>query len=69
MEAKPLPRLFGLVSVKFETGAGGGEDLSLDYLTKAEGERLRQLVRERRDDEAAVVAAADPAAPQPTLCR
>ena len=67
LEAKPLPRLFGLVSVKFETGAGGGEDLSLDYLTKAEGERLRQLVRERRDDEAAVVAAADPAAPQPTF--
>ena len=51
LEAKPLPRLFGLVSVKFETGAGAGEDLSLQYLTAANGERLRQLVRERREDE------------------
>lgn len=51
LEAKLLPRLFGLVSVKFETGAGGGEDLALQYLTIAEGERLRQLVRERRDEE------------------
>ncbi len=64
LEAKPLPRLFGLVSVKFETGAGGGEDMSLEYLTAAEGERLRQLVRERRDEEQAA-AAADPSAPQP----
>lgn len=58
LEAKPLPRLFGLVSVKFETGAGGGEDLALQYLTKAEGERLRQLVRERREDETAATTAA-----------
>lgn len=65
LEAKPLPRLFGLVSVKFETGAGGGEDMSLEYLTAAEGERLRQLVRERRDEEQAAAAAADPSAPQP----
>lgn len=54
LEAKPLPRLFGLVSVKFETGAGGADDLALQYLTKAEGERLRRLVRERREDEQAV---------------
>lgn len=61
LEAKPIPRLLGLVAVKFETGAGGGEDLALEYLTAAQGEELRQLVRERREDEAAV--AADPAAP------
>ena len=48
LEQKLLPRLFGLVQVKFETGAGGGEDLSLAYLTEDEGERLRQVVRERR---------------------
>lgn len=53
LEQKLLPRLFGLVSVKFETGSGGGEDLSLQYLTEEAGEELRQLVRERRDDEAA----------------
>jgi putative membrane protein len=56
LEAKPLPRLFGLVSVKFETGAGGGEDVALEYLTAAEGEALRRLVRERREEEAAAAA-------------
>ena len=63
LEAKPLPRLFGLVAVKFETGAGGADDLALQYLTNAEGEALRQLVRERRDEEAAASAGSDPAAP------
>lgn len=63
LEAKPLPRLLGLVSVKFETGAGGADDLALEYLTKGEGEALRQLVRERREDEAAAASAADPATP------
>jgi putative membrane protein len=62
LEAKPLPRLFGLVAVKFETGAGGGDDLALAYLTAAEGEELRQLVRERREEEAPA-APADSAAP------
>ncbi len=61
LEAKPLPRLFGLVAVKFETGAGGADDMALQYLTSADGERLRQLVRERREDD--VAASADPAAP------
>jgi putative membrane protein len=66
LEAKPLPRLFGLVSVRFETGAGGGEDLSLEYLTAAQGERLRQLVRERRDEElAAQGTGSDSATPLP----
>lgn len=63
LEAKLLPRLFGLVAVTFETGAGGGEDLALQYLTTAEGERLRQLVRERRDEEQTAVAAGDSAVP------
>ena len=56
LEARPLPRLLGLVAVKFETGAGGGDDLSLQYLAASEGERLRQLVRERRDEELAAQA-------------
>jgi putative membrane protein len=51
LEQKLLPRLFGLVSVKFETGAGGGEDLSLSYLTEERGEELRRLVRELRDEQ------------------
>lgn len=49
LEQKLVPRLLGLVEVKFETGAGGGDDLALSYLSEAEGERLRELVRERRD--------------------
>ncbi|MCA0979009.1 PH domain-containing protein [Qipengyuania flava] len=53
LEQKLLPRLFGLVEVKFETGAGGGDDLTLAYLSEAEGERLRELVRDRKDDEPA----------------
>lgn len=67
LEAKLLPRLFGLVAVKFETGAGGGEDIALQYLTAAEGEELRQLVRERREDEPAAGSAlgADAAATTP----
>ncbi len=49
LEQKLVPRLFGLVEVKFETGAGGGEDLKLAYLPEIEGERLRELVRSRRE--------------------
>ncbi|WP_240654631.1 PH domain-containing protein [Croceicoccus ponticola] len=43
-------RLFGLVEVRFETGSGGKDDLTLSYVTRPEGQRLRDLVRERRDD-------------------
>ena len=50
LEQKLLPRLFGLVEVKFETGAGGKDDLALTYLSEDEGERLRELVRNRRDN-------------------
>ncbi|MEP0189236.1 MAG: PH domain-containing protein [Erythrobacter sp.] len=60
LKQKLLPRLFGLVAVKFETGAGGGEDLSLSFLTAAEGERLRQLVRARRDGQSVVAEQAGP---------
>ena len=49
LEQKLLPRLFGLVEVKFETGAGGKDEMALTYLSMAEGERLRELVRERRE--------------------
>ena len=50
LEQKLLPRLFGLVEVKFETGAGGADDLKLAYLTEDQGEALRRLIRERRDE-------------------
>ncbi len=49
LEQKLFPRLLGLVQVKFETGAGGNEELSLRYLSDAEGERLREVVKARKD--------------------
>lgn len=66
LEHKLIPRLFSLVAVKFETGAGGGEDLSLSYLSNEEGERLRQVVRERREGEA-LEAGAGADSPQPAV--
>jgi len=49
LEQSLVLRLFGLVAVKFETGSGGGDDIALLYLSEAEGERLRELVRDRKD--------------------
>ncbi|WP_235902326.1 PH domain-containing protein [Pontixanthobacter gangjinensis] len=49
LEQKLIPRIFGLVQVKFETGAGGGDDLSLTYLSEAEGERLREAIKAHKD--------------------
>lgn len=48
LEQTLLPRLFGLVQVRFETGAGGKDELSLQYLSVEEGERLRDVVRARK---------------------
>ncbi len=45
LEQKLLPRLLGLVEVKFETGAGGKEELKLSYVSEDEGEKLRETVR------------------------
>ncbi|WP_234026942.1 PH domain-containing protein [Erythrobacter sp. HKB08] len=49
LEQALIPRLLGLVEVRFETGAGGKDELKLSYLDEAEGERLRELVRARKD--------------------
>ena len=49
LEQTLIPRLFGLVQVRFETGAGGKDELSLQYLSESEGERLRETVRARKD--------------------
>lgn len=45
-----LARLFGLVEITFDTGAGAGEDISLSYLREDEAERLRETIRDRRDE-------------------
>lgn len=54
LEQKLIPRLLGLVQVRFETGAGGKDELSLSYLSEAEGERLRDVIKARKDGELAV---------------
>ncbi len=56
LEQKLVPRLLGLVEVKFETGAGGKDELALSWLPQSEGEALRELVRERREGTAAAEA-------------
>lgn len=73
LEQKLIPRLFGLVELRFETGAGGKDELKLAYLSRDEGEALRRLVRARRtgeavaDTEGAVDDAADEADEQAQL--
>ncbi|MDC0886908.1 PH domain-containing protein [Altererythrobacter sp.] len=51
LEQKFIPRLLGLVEVKFETGAGGKDELKLAYLSEELGASLREVVRERRESE------------------
>lgn len=58
LEQPPLARIFGLAQVRFETGAGGADEIALSYLPLAEGEALRELVRERKEDETEPTAAA-----------
>ncbi len=52
IEEPVLARLLGLSKVTFDTGAGGKDELALSWLPLAEGERLRELVRERKDEQA-----------------
>ena len=52
LEQALIPRLFGMVQVKFETGAGGKDELKIQYVTEAEGETLRETVRARKSGEA-----------------
>lgn len=54
LEQALVPRLFGMVEVRVETGAGGQDELKIAYVSAAEGEALREAVRIRRDN--AVVA-------------
>ena len=45
LEQGLVPRLFGMVQVKFETGAGGKDELKIQYVSEAEGAALRETVR------------------------
>ncbi|MFB0611803.1 PH domain-containing protein [Aurantiacibacter poecillastricola] len=59
LEQKLVPRLLGLVEVKFETGAGGKEELRLAYVTEEQGETLRETVRALVEEENAEPAPLD----------
>jgi putative membrane protein len=61
LEQKPVPRLFGMVEVRFETGAGGKDEIRIAYVTAAEAEALRETVRARKSGDTAD--AVDSAAP------
>lgn len=50
LEQPLLARALGLVQVRIETGAGGADEIVLAFLPLAEGEALRELVRDRRED-------------------
>jgi len=56
-----VPRLFGMVEVKFETGAGGKDEARIRFVTTAEAEALREAVRARKSGEP--VPAGEAAAP------
>jgi putative membrane protein len=48
VEQALVPRLFGMVQVTFETGAGGKDELRLAFVSEAEGDALRETVRARK---------------------
>ncbi|AKH43415.1 putative membrane protein [Altererythrobacter atlanticus] len=66
LEQALVPRLFGMVQVKFETGAGGKDELTIAYVSEEQGEALRETVRARKEGAATPLAeSAEPgAAPQ-----
>ena len=45
IERKPVHRLFGLAKVSIETGGGGAEEGTLDALTRADADQLRDTIR------------------------
>lgn len=52
IEQRLLARIMGLGAVKFETGGGEGEDAKLAFVSMAEGARLREVIKARKDNTA-----------------
>jgi putative membrane protein len=63
IEQKLLPRLMGLAEVKFETGGGKGDEAKLSFVSTADAERLREVVRAHKSGVASVSATTE-AAPE-----
>ena len=55
IEQKPLARIMGLGEVKFETGGGDGDDAKLSFVSMADAENLRELVRARKSGASASI--------------
>ncbi len=55
IEQKPLARMMGLGEVKFETGGGEGDDAKLSFVSMAEAERLREVVKARKSGAAIAI--------------
>src|SRR4029079_15990611 len=53
LEQALVRRLFGMVEVKFETGAGGTDELVIRSVDAAEPDALRETVRAHRSGAAA----------------
>jgi putative membrane protein len=66
LEQKLVPRLFGMVEVKFETGAGGKDELTIGYVTAAEADALRETVRARKSGEIAEAGEVAPTIEEPS---
>ena len=50
IEQKLLPRLLGMAEVKFETGGGKGDEATLRFVSEAEAERLREVIRNHKSE-------------------
>ncbi len=66
LEQTLVPRLFGMAEVKFETGAGGKDEIRIRYVSVAEADALRETVRALKSSESvetgqAVTPAEEPA--------
>ena len=59
LEQGLVARLFGMVEVRFETGAGGKDEVRVRYVSAAEAEALRETVRVRLDDSVPASGASD----------
>jgi putative membrane protein len=53
IEQKLLARVLGIAEVNFETGSGKGDEGKLSFVSMDEAERLRELVRAHKSDDAA----------------
>jgi putative membrane protein len=67
IEQKLLARLFGVASVRIETGGSAADEGKLDSISLADAHRLRDIVRGARDAAPTVAGEKEAEAPEPLL--